>query len=193
MKNEQNTIEKNLEVFNTYLKEKNELFNIAKIETAKQESLKLQRSNLDHSLKIGQLISVGLNEFNSPEAKQERKNLGLKISVEYFIKMAYGYAKRQAYYLKDAYELPADVKKDYRNSSILEADLSIKGLLRFANPKADVSEAETSEAEVSEAETSEAEVSENQQNKFGGVTITLTKASKSDIEQAIAYLTNLVK
>jgi hypothetical protein len=178
-------------VFATYIKE-NEKLNVAKIYTETLQSSVIQRQNLRHFLTLGKLISEGLNEFNSPEAKQVRKNLGLKISVEYFIENAYQYTKKQAYNLKNCYELPNDIKDAYLNSGILESELSMRGLLKFANPKAETSEAET-EAETSEADTSEADTSEaSEQTKFGGVTLTLTKASKKDIEEAIAYLTKLV-
>jgi len=186
MKNAQKNIETANVVFANYIKE-NEKLNVEKINKETLQSSILQRQNLRHFLTLGKLISEGLNEFNSPEAKQQRKNLGLKISVEYFIENAYQYTKKQAYNLKNCYELPNDIKEAYLNSGILESELSMRGLLKFANPK------EESEAEVSEAEVSEAEVSEaSEQNKFGGVTITLTKASKKDIEEAIAYLTKLV-
>jgi hypothetical protein len=178
-------------VFNNYIKE-NEKLNVAKINAETLQSSVIQRQNLRHFLTLGKLISEGLNEFNSAEAKQQRKNLGLKISVEYFIENAYQYTKKQAYNLKNCYELPNDIKEAYLNSGILESELSMRGLLKFANPKDETSEAET-ETETSEAETSEADTSEaSEQNKFGGVTITLTKASKQDIEEAIKYLTNLV-
>ena len=182
MKNSTNTIENANVVFANYIKE-NEKLNVSKIKEETGQSLEIQRQNLRHFLKLGKLISEGLNEFNSPEAKQMRKNLGLKISVEYFIENAYQYTKKQAYNLKNCYELPNDIKEAYLNSGILESELSMRGLLKFANPKDETETAETETAETTESE----------QPKFGGVTLTLTKASKKDIEEAIAYLTNLVK
>ena len=181
MENAQKNIETANLIFANYIKE-NEKFNVAKIYTETLQSSVIQRQNLRHFLTLGRLISEGLNEFNSPESKQVRKNLGLKISVEYFIENAYQYTKKQAYNLKNCYELPNDIKEDYLNSGILESELSMRGLLKFANPKDETNEAETNEAETNESE----------QTKFGGVTLTLTKASKQDIEEAIEYLKNLV-
>jgi hypothetical protein len=177
MKQAQKNIETANVVFTNYIKE-NEKLNVDKINKETLQSSVIQRQNLRHFLTLGKLISEGLSEFNSPEAKQVRKNLGLKISVEYFIENAYQYTKKQAYNLKNCYELDDKIKEAYLNSGILESELSMRGLLKFANPKDETSEAETSEA--------------SEQTKFGGVTLTLTKASKKDIEEAIAYLTKLV-
>ena len=191
MKQAQKNIETANLVFANYIKE-NEKLNVDKINKETLQSSVIQRQNLRHFLTLGKLISEGLNEFNSPEAKQVRKNLGLKISVEYFIENAYQYTKKQAYNLKNCYELDDNIKKAYLESGILESELSMRGLLKFANPKDETSE--VTEGEVTEGEVTEGEVTEgeSEQNKFGGVTITLTKASKKDIEEAIAYLTKLV-
>jgi hypothetical protein len=189
MENAQKSTQVASMVFDTYLKE-NERLNVDKIRKETLQSSVIQRINLRRYLIIGKLISEGLNEFNSPENKQLRKNLGLKISVEYFIENAYQYTKKQAYNLKNCYELPTETKDAYLKSGILESELSMRGLLKFANPKDETTD-ETSETTDETSETTE-ETSESEQTKFGGVTLTLTKASKQDIEEAIAYLSNLV-
>lgn len=184
---EQKTEEaKNL--FETYLKENNELFRIDKVRDANIELYSLQRGNLRASLNLGRLISEGLQNFDSDENKQLRKAARLNITTEHFIKTAYGFNKQWAYKLVKAYKLDDKIKEEYFKLGNLDGEVSVAGLLKFANPdKKD--EAETSEAEtvetVNEAAPTEVETIE----KFGGIELHLNKATKEDIERAIAYLT----
>ena len=190
--NTTNTTEQANVLLINYLKDNNEKLRIQKIKDANYELLTSQRNNLHKSLNLGRLISESLSEFNSPEAKQERKNLGLKISVEYFLEQAYSFKKSWAYKLIKAYELGNDMHKEYLNSGNVDKELSIAGLLKFANPTEEATEEATGEA--TGEDTGEAtEESNNKTIKIGAIIINLCNATKEDMLKAAEYLQNLAK
>lgn len=178
-------------VLDNYIKDNSESFRVDKIKTTNYELLTSQRGNLRTSLTLGRLISEGLGEFNSPEAKQFRKEMKLKISVEYFIEQAYGFTKSWAYKLVKAYELGEDIHTAYLNSGNTDKELSIAGLIAFANPKSE--EEASGEANEEEANEEASEEANEETAKFGGVTLTISKAAKDDILKAIEYLQKLAK
>jgi len=186
------TIEQANVVLINYLKDNNEKLRIQKIKDANYELKESQESNIYKSLNLGRLISESLSEFNSPEAKQERKNLGLKIGVEYFLEQAYSFKKSWAYKLIKAYELGGDVHKEYLNSGNVDKELSIAGLLKFANPTEESTEESTEGNSEGNSEES-TEESNNKTIKIGAITINLGNASKEDILKAAEYLQNLAK
>lgn len=184
-------------LFETYLKENNELFRIDKVRDANVELYSLQRGNLRCSLNLGRLISEGLQNFDSDENKQLRKSARLNITTEHFIKTAYGFNKQWAYKLVKAHKLPEDIKEAYLKTGNLESEVSIAGLLKFADPtKKDAPNEDENTGAITEPNES-APVNEEQTaptevetvEKFGGIELHLNKATKEDITAAIAYLT----
>jgi hypothetical protein len=175
-----------------YLKDNSEKLRIQKIKDANYELKESQESNLYKSLNLGRLISEGLNEFNSPEAKQERKELGLKIGVEYFLEQAYSFKKSWAYKLIKAYELGNDMHKEYLNSGNVDKELSVAGLLKFANPTEESTD-EATDKSTDESTDEPTEESTTKTIKIGAITINIGDASTDDILKAIEYLQNLAK
>jgi hypothetical protein len=175
-----------------YLKDNSEKLRIQKIKDANYELLTSQRNNLHKSLNLGRLISEGLNEFNDATNKQLRKEIGLKIGVEYFLQQAYGFTKSWAYKLIKAYELGGDIHKEYLNSGNIDKELSIAGLLKFANPTEESTEESTEGNSEGNSEES-TEESTTKTIKIGAITINIGDASTDDILKAIEYLQNLAK
>lgn len=179
-------------VFDNYIKDNKENYRIEKIREANYELLQSQRNSIYDCLNLGRLFFEALENFNSPVNKQLRKELGLKISVDYFISQAYGFSKAWVYRLIQAYKLGEDIKQEYLNSGNVDKELSIAGLLKFANKEEESTE-EESEESTEESTEEESEEASEQITKFGGITISIDKAAKDDILKAIEYLQNLAK
>lgn len=187
----QTNIEKNTEVFMNYLKENAKVFETEKI---KEVHFKLQgnsKENLRETIYLGGLFEGAKARFLSAEAKQERKNLGLKISVKYFIEQNFNLSESYVNRLIKGFNLK-DNLETYLETGHVGKPINIDNFVRYCNPK---SEAETTNETETAPETAPetATAEDSQQTSFGGVTLTLNKATKKDIEEAIAYLNNLVK
>jgi len=181
------SIEQNTEIFNNYLKENSLNFQTEKI---KEFHYKLQgnsKENLKDSIYLGELFEKTKVIFLSAESKQERKNLGLKIGVKYFLEQNFSLSESYINRLIQGYD-SREKLIEYLETGHVGKNISIDNFIKYCNPKAETETTETTETETTETETTE----NSEQNKFGGVTITLTKASKQDIEEAIEYLKNLV-
>ena len=187
------SVEQSTEVWTNYLKENSLLFQTEKI---KEFHYKLQgnsKENLKDNIYLGQLFESAKVNFLSAESKQARKNLGLKIGIKYFLEQNFLLSEGYINKLIQGYN-NREFLTDYLETGHIGKSISVDNFLSYCNPKKETETAETETAENTEtAETETAENNESEQTKFGGVTLTLTKASKQDIEQAIAYLTNLVK
>jgi len=195
------TIEKNMEVFNTYLKENAIQFETEKIKEFHYKLEGNSKDNLRDSIYLGQLFEKVKAIFLSPESKQERKNLGLKIGVKYFLEQNFllseGYINKLIQGFNNKEKLD-----DYLKNGHIGKSISVENFLTYCNPKKE-KETETTEAETTEAETTKTDFDtliddiENASNyteeaAFGGITLTISKASREDILKAIEYLQNKV-
>jgi hypothetical protein len=187
MKKEQNTVEQNTVVFNTYLVENKVLFNTEKIKDFHYKLQGNSKDNLKDSIYLGEMFESTKVIFLSAESKQARKNLGLKISIKYFLEQNFALSESYINRLIQGYNLRENLKS-YLDSGHVGKAINIDNFIKFCNPKKETEASETEASETEASETSEA----SEQTKFGGVTLTLTKASKQDIEEAIKYLSNLV-
>jgi hypothetical protein len=189
MKKEQNTIEQNTVVFNTYLVENKVLFNTEKIKDFHYKLQGNSKENLKDSIYLGEMFENTKVIFLSAESKQARKNLGLKISIKYFLEQNFALSESYINRLIQGYNLRENLKS-YLDSGHVGKSINIDNFIKFCNPKV---ETEASETEASETEASETEASEtSEQTAFGGITLTINKASREDILKAIEYLQNKV-
>ena len=182
MENEKQSIDQNTEIFNNYLKENSLVFQTEKI---KEFHYKLQgnsKENLKDSIYLGELFEATKVIFLSAESKQARKNLGLKISIKYFLEQNFSLSESYINRLIQGYN-NREKLNEYLETGHVGKSISIDNFIKYCNPTKETETAETAETETAE---------NSEQTKFGGVTLTLTKASKQDIEEAIEYLKNLV-
>ena len=181
------SVEQNTEVFNTYLVENKLVFNTEKI---KEFHYKLQgnsKDNLKDSIYLGELFEATKVIFLSAESKQARKNLGLKISIKYFLEQNFSLSESYINRLIQGYN-NREKLTEYLETGHVGKSISIDNFNAFCNPKKETETAETETAETETAETETAENTDSEQNSFGGVTLTLNKATKQDIESAIEFL-----
>ena len=173
------SVEQNTEIFNNYLKENSLNFQTEKIKEFHYKLEGNSKENLKDSIYLGGLFESAKVVFLSAESKQERKNLGLKIGVKYFLEQNFLMTESYINRLIQGYN-NREKLTEYLETGHVGKSISIDNFISFCNPK--------KETEATETEAT----SESEQTKFGGVTLTLTKASKQDIEEAIEYLKNLV-
>jgi hypothetical protein len=191
MKQAQTNIELNTEVFNTYLKENSSVFQTEKI---KEFHYKLQgnsKENLKDSIYLGELFEATKVIFLSAESKQARKNLGLKISIKYFLEQNFSLSESYINRLIQGYN-NREKLTEYLEAGHVGKSISIDNFITYCNPKKEVETAEVETAEVETAEVETAENNESEQTAFGGITLTINKASREDILKAIEYLQNKV-
>ena len=191
MKQATNTIEQNTEIFNTYLKENSLGFQTEKIKNLHNELQGNSKQNLTSMIYLGQLFESSKAVFLSAESKQARKNLGLKITIKYFLEQNFSLSEGYINKLIKGYE-NREMLKEYLETGHVGKCISIDNFNKYCNPTKETSEGEVTEGEVTEGEVTEVSEGEGEQTAFGGITLTINKASKQDIEEAIKYLTNLV-
>jgi len=198
MKKNQNSapvsVEQSTEVFITYLKENSLNFQTEKIKNLHYELQGNSKENLKSMVYLGQLFESSKAVFLSAESKQARKNLGLKISIKYFLEQNFSLSEGYINKLIKGYE-NRELLDTYLEAGHIGKCISIDNFNKYCNPTKETSEGEVTEGEVTEGEVTEGEVtevSEGEQTAFGGVTLTINKASREDILKAIEYLQNKV-
>ena len=183
------SVEQTTEVFNTYLVENKVAFQTEKI---KEFHYKLQgnsRDNLKDAIYLGELFEATKVIFLSAESKQARKNLGLKISIKYFLEQNFSLSESYINRLIQGYNNREKLTA-YLETGHVGKSISIDNFNAYCNPK---KETEATETEATETEATETEATnEGEQTAFGGITLTLNKATKEDIEQAIQFLKNKI-
>jgi len=183
------SIEQNTEIFNNYLKENSLNFQTEKIKEFHYKLEGSSKENLKDSIYLGGLFESAKVVFLSAESKQERKNLGLKIGVKYFLEQNFLMTESYINRLIQGYN-NRERLTEYLETGHVGKSISIDNFISFCNPK---KETETTETETTETETTETETTENsEQTAFGGITLTINKASREDILKAIEYLQNKV-
>ena len=163
---------KNKEVEINYLKEKTEIFYT---EAIKETYLKLtgnSKENLRMSVFLGAKLKTAKDNFLLPENKQDRKNLGLKMSVKHFIEQNFSLSETYVNRLIKASE-SSDKLEQYLETGHIGKIISVDNFISWLKPKKDeTAETETApETETAETETAP-EINESEQSSFGGITLT---------------------
>jgi len=190
MKNEQ--IEKNKVVELNYIKEHSTLYNVEKIKEKYSEVEKLNGTNLKICLELGKMLLEAKEKFYSAEAKQWRKTISLKMSINHFYDQFYSisesYANRLIKGVEHIKAYGNQKLTDYLTFGYIEQgrSINIDNFNAYCTPKKETAKkVEAVEVEAVEVEAVEAV-------DFGGVKLSLSKATKKDIEEAIEYLMNKI-
>ena len=203
MKNQQTaqtSIEKNSEIYQNYLQENKQVFETDKIVNLYNKLQSNSKDNLRECIYLGGIFEGVKARFLSAESKQARKNLGLKVGIKEFIETNYSNAVTpisESYFNRHIKAFNNSKLMFFNECTMLEAYLkeghigkaiNIDNFNSFCNPKKEkVAEVEAVEVEAVEVEAVEVEAVD-----FGGVKLSLSKATKDDIEKAIEYLMNKI-
>jgi hypothetical protein len=199
-------IEKNKVIELNYFKENLEIFRVEKISEIWLKINSTSKENLRDNIYLGELLKQAKENFQSPENKQIRKNLNLKISMEYFYSQNFSFKESYCNRLIKGAEnfLQYGQKKldDYLNFGHIEQGkcISIDNFNLYCKPnnkkvkavEAVEVEVEAVEVEVEAVEVEVEAVESVEAVDFGGVKLSLSKATKDDIEKAIEYLMNKI-
>jgi hypothetical protein len=191
VKNAPVSVEQTTEIFNTYLKENALNFQTEKIKDFHNKLKGNSKDNLRDAIYLGQLFESSKAVFLSAESKQQRKNLGLKTTVVYFLEQNFGLSEKYINKLIQGYN-KREFLKEYLETGHLGSCISIDNFIKYCKPTKETSEGEVTEGEVTEGEVTEVSEGEGEQTAFGGITLTINKASREDILKAIEYLQNKV-
>jgi hypothetical protein len=197
------TVEKNKVIELNYIKEHSTLFNVEKIKEKYSEVEKLNGANLKICLELGKMLLEAKEKFYLAEAKQWRKTISLKMSIEHFYLQFYSISESYANRLIKGVEhikTYGDQKlTDYLTFGYIEQgrSINIDNFNAYCTPKKETTKkieaVEAVEVEAVEVEAVEVEAAEAVEAvDFGGVKLSLSKATKKDIEEAIEYLMNKI-